>query len=278
MQRRVISRALFASGTAAALFPGASCGGASVVPPVRAGHETQGAVDVRWYGAVGDGAADDTDAVAAALASASKAGLTLVFPAGFTFRITRYLEILSNTNLYLLGTIRLTNRVAGLYANGATNIGIFGQGLGRLEDPAVGANYRWNDFHSPLAPAIHLRSTRNVLIDRLNISHCQQGILISNASSNSSAIGALALTQANPANCTVENCNIQFCEMGGICSFNAEDTRYIGNYVYRCGDGGIWMMGARDSEVIGNHRVSPYAVPAAVAAYGRNNAAHPAGV
>jgi hypothetical protein len=275
MHRRDISKALLASGTAAALLPGRASAAAAGTTPTHHDYLTYPAADVRRYGAIGDGMTDDSAAITAALSVASKSGLALLFPYGFTFKLTRYVQILSDTAIYILGRIQLTNRASGLYADGAANIGIFGCKLGRFEDSTVAADYRWNNFTVPVAPAIHLRSVSNVLIDGLNISHCEQGILISNATTNSSLAGDLRLAQPNPRNCTVTNCNIQFCEMGGICSFNAVDTRYVGNYVYRCGDGGIWMMGARDCEVRSNHRVSPYSVPADVAVHGRNNQAHP---
>jgi Right handed beta helix region/Pectate lyase superfamily protein len=273
MRRRDIPKALVAS-SAAAVIPRTL---ATTANPADGSprFETQPGVDVRQYGAVGDGKTDDTAAITAALAIASKSQLALLLPSGLTFRITSYVQILSNTTVYLLGKIQLSNRSAGLYANGAANIGIFGCRRGRIEDSTVAADYRWNNFRAPVAPAIHLRSTTNVLIDGLNISHCEQGILISNSAVNSAVPAKLALTQASPTNCSVTNCNIQFCEMGAICSFNAIDTRYVGNYVYRCGDGGIWMMGARDGEVTGNYHISPYSVPADVAAYGSNNEAHP---
>lgn len=232
-------------------------------------------VDVRRYGAVGDGVADDTEAIATAFSMAEGSTLAVVFPYGHTFKITRYIEVLSNTSVYLLGRVHLTGRASGLFANSASNIAILGFSVGGFLDLTVKADYMWNNFHVPTAPAIHLRSCRNVLIHGLYLTHCQQGVLISNAAETVSGPGSWRLSQESCVSCSVQSCNMEFCEMSGIASFNAVDTRYLDNYVYRCGDGGIWMMGSQDCEVVGNHRVSPRARPSEVNRFGTNNPNYP---
>lgn len=64
--------------------------------------------NVKDYGAVGDGAADDTAAIQAALDAASgQGGGTVFFPGGATYAISNYLEIVSNTTVLAHGaTIR----------------------------------------------------------------------------------------------------------------------------------------------------------------------------
>jgi hypothetical protein len=244
--------------------------------PEQLGYLTQPAVDVRRYGAVGDGVADDSAAIATAFSLAGDGTLALLFPYGCIFKITRYIEMRSGTAVYLLGHIQLTDRNSGFYANGATNIAILGFKIGGFSDSTVKVTYRFNNYHVPWAPAIHLRSCRNVLIDSLRFIDCPQGVLISNAAeTRSKTTTSWTLSQPFSESCTVQGCHFEHCEMSGIASYNAVDTRYLDNYVHRCGDGGIWMMGARDCEVIGNHRISPYANPREVAVHGPNHPEHP---
>ena len=285
MRRRDLSRAFLAAALPSGSPPAQRCAEpcfprtpaevARQITPASYAQPTQPAVDVRRYGAVGDGVTDDTAAISAAFSLAAGSGLAVLLPYGCTFKITRYIEILSSTVVYLLGQVRLTDRASGFYANGAANIAILGFKIGGFADTAVASSYRFNNFHVPTAPAIHLRSCRNVLVDGLSLKHCPQGVLISNAAETSTGPGSWRLSQEPPVGCTVQGCHIELCEMSGIASFNAMDTRYRDNYVYRCGDGGLWMMGARDSEVIGNHRISPQAQPAQVAAFGPNHPGHP---
>lgn len=264
LERRDIPKALIAL---AAARPASSLARAVEVAPTM--------VNPRDHGGVGDGVADDSAAIEAALASGSNERVAVVLPMDATFRITRYIEIPGNTTMLLLGKVRLVDRSAGFFTNGGANVSIIGFSVGQIADEAVHQDYGFNTYRAGMAPAIHIRSTRNVSIEGVNISYCRQGILISNAAETVLVPGRVHLTQPRPDNCRVTDCDIRFCEMSGIASFNALDSRYVGNSVYRCGDGGMWMMGAKDCEVIGNRRISPYSVPGDVAAYGPNDPAHP---
>jgi Right handed beta helix region len=244
------------------------------VTPASFGYASTALADVRRYGCKCDGATDDTSALQLAFGVASELGLGLIIPYGHSVKITRYVQVPSNTTLHILGKLQLTNRASGLYANGASNISIYGHKIGIVQDSVVVSNYKWNAF-SVVAPSIHIRSSSNVLVDGLNLSYVQQGILISNATLNSDNAAAWKLTQRAPVNCRVTNCSAQFCEASGISMYSGLDCGYRDNYVYRCGDGGLWMMGCIDCEVVGNHRISPAPIPTDVATYGANNAAHP---
>jgi hypothetical protein len=90
--------------------------------------------DVRWYGAVGDGTADDTAAVQAALDAAAAAGpfdgsytgVTVYFPAG-AYKITDTLEVTGSTPL--VGASGLTSiYFVGMNAAGTNEWGIHVQG------------------------------------------------------------------------------------------------------------------------------------------------------
>jgi hypothetical protein len=60
------------------------------------------------------------------------------------------------------------------------------------------------------------------------------------------------------AQCTVEDCDIQYICGNGILSHNANDLMIARNYVYRCGDGGISSFAATNLQVVDNVRISPY--------------------
>jgi hypothetical protein len=277
VQRRDLPKALLAA--AAVPTPGSPPDGSLTDAERKAGvtrvNYAYAQGDVRRYGAVGDGVASDDDAVQAALNVGSKGGSPIVFPAGGTFRITRYLSIGSDTVVFLYGTLQLTNRASGLYSNGGANIGIFGFKVGKITDATVAAGYVWNRANGVTAPAIHLRSVTNATVEGVNFTHLSQGCLISGAVQNSVEHAAFSLTQAAPTHVTVRDCSMTFCELAGLACYSGQYCTYENNYVYRCGDGGMWMMGALNSQIINNQRVSPYASPAEVAAHGQNNPSHP---
>lgn len=56
-------------------------------------------VNVRWFGIVGDGKVDDTEALVAALRSAVASGATLFVPSGTAIRFTRNLEVPTNARI-----------------------------------------------------------------------------------------------------------------------------------------------------------------------------------
>ena len=284
MRRRDLSKALLVSSAGASLLGPLARAQSDADRPATEAELAAGVVptslaypcgNVLRYGAKGDGSADDTNAIASALLVAAHGGPAVILPEGHSFKITRYIQIYSDTSVRLLGKLQLTGRASGLFADGASNISIHGFNVGKIEDTSVGSAYVWNTA-AVGAPAIHIRSSTNVLVDGLILSHISQGILISNATTNSaSPAGAWALKQQSPVGCKVRNCHITFAELNGISTYNGVDCGFYDNYVHRCGDGGIWMMGAVDSEVIGNHRISPYSDPAEVARHGANNPAFP---
>lgn len=235
--------------------------------------------DVRRYGAVGDGAADDTTAVTNALLVGSQSGgPEVVLPSTNTFKLTSYVEIHSNTTLRIEGIVLLTNRASGFFSNGATNI--FVTGGGTLIDTTVQSNYIWNNNNlngsTPQAPAFHFRSSVNVTVESLIFNYINSGVLFSNQSATNTTIAGISLSQViTPAQCTVRGCNFQFMEMSSMACYNGTGIVYDGNYVYRSGDGGIWMMTCGNSSIRNNQRISPSATPTDVAAHSSNNAAFP---
>ena len=231
--------------------------------------------DVRRYGCKCDGTTDDTTAFQNALTITATLGLALVIPYGFAMKITAYCQLPSNTTLYILGKLQLTNRASGLFSNGASNVSVHGCKIGQIQDSTVLASYVWNPT-TTIAPAIHIRSSNHVTINGLNISYVAQGVFTSNANANTSSAGSpFNPTQAYPLDVKVQDCSMTFCEWSGCATLSSNASGYYGNYVYRCGDGGMWMMGTNDAQVIGNTRDSPYPVYADVVAYGYNSPSHP---
>lgn len=235
--------------------------------------------DVRRYGAVGNGSADDTTAITNALLVASltsPGNCPVIFAQGFKFKITSYIQVYSNTTIYLYSTLQLTARQSGLFCNGANNVGIYGFKIGQIQDTTVLATYAWNTAAFNLAPAIHIRSSNHVTIDGLNVNYCAQGIFISNANANYNTPGTPFFpTQAYPTDVKVRDCTTTFCEWSGIANLSSYDSGYYNNYVYRCGDGGLWMMGSIRGSVVGNTRTGPQTVYADTLTFGQNSAAHP---
>lgn len=82
--------------------------------------------DVRRTGAKGDGVTDDTAAIQQALNVGSVLGIAVVIPYGFTFKITNYISLPSNTSLHIMGTVSCTNRNSGFYSAQTSNILIQG--------------------------------------------------------------------------------------------------------------------------------------------------------
>ncbi len=240
--------------------------------------------DVRRYGAVGNGATDDTAAITAALLVCNFGGNSpIVFAAGCTFKITSYMEVYSNTTIFLYGTLQLTGRQSGLFTNGGntgaltSNVGIYGFNSGIITDTTVAGNYLWNAA-SVVAPAIHIRSSQNVVVSGINFFYVSQGTYVSAAGQNYGAatgFGAGA-GQAGSSNVTLENNSYTFTEFAGTSAIQAQLVRYLNNYYYRCGDSGCWVMGCGNCEIIGNVRTGPKTVYADVVTYGGGNLiAHP---
>jgi hypothetical protein len=257
--------------------------GAGLLYPVTTAENNAGVTPLNFnyppgnvlrYGAVGDGIADDSTPIQKALLVGQQLnGPVIVLPADSAFLITTYLQIGSNTQLELQGTLFVNNRSAGLFSNGAANIVIEGYGTGMITDLSVQNNYQWNSSANGNSfPVIHLRSSSNCVIRNLNIQYVARGIFTSNATATT---GPFIAGQAAPVSNKILNCNIQFCEYSGVSMLAGTDCSINGNYVYRCGDGGLWMMGTTDSEIVNNHRVSPQTVAADVVTFGTNNPDHP---
>lgn len=254
---------------------------AGITPPNQ-GYSTLPMADVRRYGVVADGVTDDTAALQTACNVASASGLALVLPYGYSVKITSYVQIPSNFSLVILGTLQLTNRAAGLFANNASNINVIGEGIGVVTDTTVSGNYIWNnnniDGTVQFAPAFHFRSCNNIKIEGINLKYVNWGTLFSNATTTQASNNSpYVLTQTpDSENCSITGCNIQFTEMSSTSCYNGVGITYENNYVYRAGDGGIWMMGIYDGRVVNCTHESPATDFTQVALHGSNNPAFPA--
>src|SRR5882724_1184638 len=203
MQRHDVSSGIIASAARADLSPNAqpvpctppcyTSTPAEIAAGVTPTDFSQLPRNVLRYGAVGNGSTDDTTAFANALRIINFGSNTpVVFPQGYVFKITSYVEIFSNTAIFWFGNVQLTNRNAGFFSNGGGNIAVYGFKTGQVIDPSVNAAYDWNHqsgSNTRVAPAIHMRSCTNVVIDGLTMNFVCQGILLSNATANT-AVGA----------------------------------------------------------------------------------------
>lgn len=225
-------------------------------------------------GAVGNGTADDTAAIQSVFTALSVTGGTVVIPSGFTFKITSYIQVFSNTTVVILGTVQLTGRNSGFYCLNASNVSFYGNGIGKFTDTTVAANYTWN-IGTPVAPCIHIRSSVNCIVDGIVGNFVSAGLYHSNATTNANTGSGFTLTGTVCSNITFSNNYFTMVEMGSISGYTSTEVTYSGNYVYRSGDGGIWMMGCLRSRAINNSRVSPATTAVDVTAHGANNSAFP---
>jgi Right handed beta helix region len=226
--------------------------------------------NVLRYGAVGNGVFDDTNAISAALRVVNfGSNSPVIIPQGYSFNVTSYIEIFSNTAIYWYGNVQLNNHAAGagFFAVGRGNIGIYGFKIGQVIDVYVNSHYDWNHQSGAttlIAPSIHIRSCTDVQIDGMKATFVCEGIQLSSATANT-AVGASWVNSGAPCvNCIVSNCVTENCELGGITGYVMQDSAYLNNFVGRCGDGGMWMMGTSRCRVVGNHRVGPQGTVAAV--------------
>jgi parallel beta-helix repeat protein len=93
------------------------------------------------FGAVGDGATDDTAAIQAAINTA----VMVIFPAGYTFKVSATLSVPSNRTLYMYGAVislaaNVNNHVFKL-ADGASNVTFLGGEInGNKSGPNAGGH------------------------------------------------------------------------------------------------------------------------------------------
>ena len=101
------------------------------------------AVNIKDYGAIGDGVTDDTAAIQAALTSLSSSGGSVFIPSG-TYLVSSNLEVYSNTTIFGKGKSSIVKTTAshaflveGTLGSEKTNVAI--QDLKLLKTPASGA-------------------------------------------------------------------------------------------------------------------------------------------
>lgn len=121
------------------LFPRSAAEAAVPVTPTNYGY-TWG--DVRRFGAIGDGGADDTTAINTALS----VGGDVYMPSGFNFKCNSNLTLVSNTRLYIDGTLTLNTSRLTAYLPGGGGVRIINRGKIVSQSLATGVPYPtgWN--------------------------------------------------------------------------------------------------------------------------------------
>ena len=148
------------SGSLAALL--AACGGsdrAPVTSPTVVPHGQ--ALDVTDFGAKGDGATDDTDAIERALA-ALRPGGSLSFPAGRTFGHSRVI-VVDTPNTRILGPGRL---LAMAEATSAVQIDADGVTVRGLSFGVASTTQRWS---APAQHKLYLGTRKNIVVRDVSI-------------------------------------------------------------------------------------------------------------
>ena len=205
------------------------------------------AVNVQDYGARGDGVADDTPAIVAAV-NGARDGL-VEFPRG-SYRITRTIEI----KLSVAGTLGLAGR------GGSGRIIMAGEGpafrfIGShttSADPAGVKEITWERERMPMVAALEIVG-ENPLADGIEVKNTMQpvlrGVLIRGVRH------ALRFTHLN-RNVLVEGCHIYNCSGIGIYldAVNIHQMNISGSHISYCLKGGIKIVESeiRNLQITGN--------------------------
>ncbi|MBI5827663.1 MAG: right-handed parallel beta-helix repeat-containing protein [Deltaproteobacteria bacterium] len=187
-------------------------------------------IDVRAYGAKGDGVTDDTAALNSALAAAAGKGICYIPNTGNYYVISSQLNIYSNTHVKLDGNIILGwySNCSMVFINGASNVVIEGRGF-------LHGNSPWQTVIA--IGGIYVNNSSNVTIRDINIGY----------------IKSWPVNTVGSSDVFVENCTMY--GSGNSCEFAAGSANcwFIGNMVYDINDEGIaFYGGVFRSGAIGN--------------------------
>lgn len=230
------------------------------------GHNTDGAhkgwVDVKEYGAKGDGATDDTAAINSAIAAS--AGKTIAFPAG-TYIVTSTISLVSNTCLKGLGNAVIKQKSSNttvptvlLSAAGAPRVNIIIDGLiidGNSQNNVTHGTPDANGNQPPswtgtLLALINLEqvtglqvincTVKNAFGDGMYITSCSDSLVAYNNFNNirKSAIAVrYAPSLAIPSQRAIITKNtVSYCTVGIHVLFGHNYAQIHGNICYQCTD------------------------------------------
>jgi len=181
--------------------------------PVDAEHKTRG-INVKDYGAKGDGATDDTAAIQRAVNDCGS-GETVYIPDG-TYLINAVTSIIMKNDMTLRlsddATLQATPTSDGsysvIYMSNKTDVNIVGGKIRGERDKHLGTSGQWGT-------GIKVRGSSNVLISDVCISDCWgDGIEISGYNG-----GNILYSR----NITVEDFQIDNCRRSGICVSSVKD-------------------------------------------------------
>lgn len=181
-------------------------------------------VNVKDFGATGNGRVDDTLAITNALKSATDRGLSLFFPQG-VYLVSSTLNIPNNVSVFGVGNrseIKATSPISIFTLDSAKNV--YGNRYGSISDLRLNGDnkavfgmdlsyvvvmrtFRNIQIYNINGPAIRLDSTQNCLFDSININYCSSGIILLNGAGNNKFV----------------SCEIQDTRLIGV-SFNIDST------------------------------------------------------
>lgn len=233
-------------------------GGTVIAPDSGTGRWLRifdGAINVRWFGATGDGTTDDSDAVDAAVAFCLSSTRCLYIPAG------TYLVSSSNGG----GAINITTSVK-IYGDGAKSIlklktGSTGMVIYAANNVTPIVDFTLRDFvvdGNSVATAqldaglIQLAGVQHFLIDNLHVKNGTRASAPAGINGIAIANSGVGITSGTVSNCLVENCSKALINW----TTNGKDCLIIGN-VCRGGTGngltpGIQVNEGFNGKIIGN--------------------------
>ena len=120
-------------------------------------------------------------------------------------------------------------------------------GNGRLSDDLLLSKYtddnflimKWNTGYTPF---IHVRSCRNVIVEKIKLYKVSFGIVVSRCDRAYYTNWDLVGTDIYPTNCIVRNVSVKYSAFLGITLNSARQSSIENCYVHRSGDGGLHIQ------------------------------------
>jgi hypothetical protein len=151
---------------------------AFVPPPPSSGY-----VNVKQYGAVGDGVTDDSNAILSAISAAKARSTGVFFPAG------NYV-----TSVYLTSSVPLLGIGGGsILSTAAGQLVLQGNGVGLTNMVIVGQQ------------GVTIANSNNFNVSQVTIQNCRNGITVQ--SSNNGVISSVAIINASNVGLTIQDSN-----------------------------------------------------------------------
>ena len=223
-------------------------------------------VSVKDFGAKGDGVTDDT----VAIQKAFNASNNVFFPiSSGAYIISSYITGRSNMKITIDGDVIRKGQLidnggffpAGFDFYNCDNVVVTGSGT--LSDDLLLSKYTDDNFlimkwSTGYTPFIHVRSCRNVIIEKIKLYKVSFGIVVSRNDKAYYTSWDLVGTDIYPMNCIVRNVSVKYAVFFGITLNSARQSSIENCYVHRSGDGGLHVQFCKQCKIVNNLRTSPY--------------------